>query len=121
MLKRSKWEVFPKDPRNKQSYNRLLLGIQMPEALVQTCIPQKSQEKSSRWLKLDFLFKQSGMHVDDDDDDDDDDDLDNLTSFPEPIGQAHDMFFSRIFWVQIHDFYSYQILCNNCFDFSQML
>ena len=52
------------------------------------------------------------MHVDDDDDDDDDDDLDNLTSFPEPIGQAHDMFFSRIFWVQIHDLYSYQILCN---------
>ena len=33
------------------------------------------------------------MHVDDDDDDDDDDDLDNLTSFPEPIGRAHDMFF----------------------------
>ena len=33
------------------------------------------------------------MHVDDDDDDSVDDDLDNLTSFPEPIGQAHDMFF----------------------------
>ena len=33
------------------------------------------------------------MHVDDDDDDDDDDDLDNLTSFPEPLGRAHDIFF----------------------------
>ena len=41
------------------------------------------------------------MHVDDDDDDDDDDDLDNLTSFPEPLGQAHDMFF--------HEFFDYQM------------
>ena len=42
------------------------------------------------------------MHVDDDDDDDDDDDLDNLTSFPEPIGQAHDMFF--------HEFSEYECM-----------
>ena len=61
------------------------------------------------------------MHVDDDDDDSVDDDLDNLTSFPEPIGQAHDMFFHEFSDYQIHINHLPYILCNNCFGFSQML
>ena len=57
--------------------------------------------KCSKLRKI-YIFSFSGMHVDDDDDDDDDDDLDNLTSFPEPLGQAHDMFF--------HEFSDYNSL-----------
>ena len=30
---RSKWEVFSKDPKSKQSYNHLILGIQTRQAL----------------------------------------------------------------------------------------
>ena len=30
---RSKWEVFSKDPKSKQSYDHLILGIQTRQAL----------------------------------------------------------------------------------------